>query len=81
MHQSLYILNNSTNKYGDKMKLQTIIVFIVCLLIVGTALIFIVEDDSDITNNAEEIEDDPLLALGEDASYNDAVNAFSFNLF
>lgn len=63
------------------MKLQTIIVFIVCLLIVGTAFIFIVEDNSDIANNIAETEEDPLLALGEDASYNDAVNAFSFNLF
>jgi len=63
------------------MKLQTIIVFIVCLLIIGTAFIFIVEDNSDIANNIEETEEDPLLALGEDASYNDAVNAFSFNLF
>ena len=40
------------------MKLQIIIVFMVCLLIVGTAFIFIVEDNSDIANNTEEAEED-----------------------
>jgi len=54
--RGFYILDNSINKYGDKMKLQTIIVFMVCLLIVGTAFILIIDEDTDKTNNIEETE-------------------------
>jgi len=63
------------------MKLKAVLAVVVCIMIVATVYVFTLGDASNITNQNQETAENPLLALGEDASFNDAVNAFSFNLF
>ena len=64
------------------MKVKSISTFVVCLIVIVASLTFLVIQDSETINDINKVaEDDPLLELGKDASFNDAVNAFSFDLF
>jgi len=66
------------------MKSNAIIAIIVSLVVLGAAFIVLTSDlfiDSNTTDNNKEPEDETPEALGNKTSFNDAVNAFAFDLF